>query len=295
MKSIVPLELTYDVAGRPPVWFDGPPVTTTQLGARGYSYGPNVRNRDPYVIAATHILIIFLREARFSMWLAGERTSATVGPSIVTSIRGSEAMTANWDRPVDVFHVYIAPEHLDAVARAAHDDPSHRTKLVASAGLRDPILYDLIVDVMDEMRRPGIGHALALQATSDRLLLHLVRHHCVSADDAITDTALEPRLRSAITDIVAHLDAPLRIEALARDLDLSVNQLIRVFRSRLGCTPQAFIREQRLIRARELLTDGVHSVADVAAQTGFADQSHLSRHFRKRFGETPSGWKRRRS
>ncbi|MCK1711279.1 helix-turn-helix domain-containing protein [Bradyrhizobium sp. 143] len=53
-----------------------------------------------------------------------------------------------------------------------------------------------------------------------------------------------------------------------------------------GMSPGAFRAMHRLNDARELLRRG-ESIAGVAAETGFADQSHLGRFFRRAFGITP--------
>ncbi|RYG53855.1 AraC family transcriptional regulator, partial [bacterium] len=54
-----------------------------------------------------------------------------------------------------------------------------------------------------------------------------------------------------------------------------------------GQTPHQFVMSLRVDRARELLVAGRHTPTDVAAMTGFADQSHLTRHLRRQLGVTP--------
>lgn len=64
----------------------------------------------------------------------------------------------------------------------------------------------------------------------------------------------------------------------------------RTFRQTTGCTISEFIRAQRIDRAMKLLRDGSRSLADVALQCGFADQSHFSRDFKRVVGVTPAGF-----
>jgi AraC-like DNA-binding protein len=78
---------------------------------------------------------------------------------------------------------------------------------------------------------------------------------------------------------------------LARFLGISQRQLQRVFRSRLGCTPQAFLREERL-QAAERLLHSAASVKEVAYSLGFCQQSQFSRDFKKRFSRRPSALQR---
>jgi AraC-like DNA-binding protein len=78
---------------------------------------------------------------------------------------------------------------------------------------------------------------------------------------------------------------------LARFLGISQRQLQRVFRSRLGCTPQAFLREERL-QAAERLLHSASSVKEVAYALGFCQQSQFSRDFKQRFCRRPSALQR---
>lgn len=63
-------------------------------------------------------------------------------------------------------------------------------------------------------------------------------------------------------------------------------RLIRAFKETLGVTPYQYVIRMRIARARELLRHG-SSIAEAAAQAGFADQSHLHRHFKRALGVTP--------
>ena len=66
-------------------------------------------------------------------------------------------------------------------------------------------------------------------------------------------------------------------------------QLSRDFRAAFGTSPYRYALLRRLDRAKTRLEQGMPG-ADVAAETGFADQSHLIRHFRRAFGLSPSQW-----
>lgn len=63
----------------------------------------------------------------------------------------------------------------------------------------------------------------------------------------------------------------------------------RQFRKLLGTSPHRYLIMRKLDRAKALLSQG-SSLADVAADTGFADQAHFTRHFKKTFGMTPGRW-----
>jgi len=76
------------------------------------------------------------------------------------------------------------------------------------------------------------------------------------------------------------------LDALAAATGLSRFHLVRAFASQFGLPPHAYQIQVRLARARALLAAGLRP-ATVAAETGFADQSHLTRQFKLAYGTTP--------
>ena len=82
------------------------------------------------------------------------------------------------------------------------------------------------------------------------------------------------------------------LEELASLANLSPYHLARVFRDEIGMPPHAYQTQARLGRTRVLLLRG-WPPARVAQETGFADQSHLTRRFKRLVGVTPGRYARR--
>ena len=78
----------------------------------------------------------------------------------------------------------------------------------------------------------------------------------------------------------------LTLALLAEQAQLSRFQLVRAFSRLTGLTPHAYLLQRRLLKARQLVAAGL-PLAEAAATAGFADQSHMSRHFVRCFGFTP--------
>jgi AraC-like DNA-binding protein len=99
-----------------------------------------------------------------------------------------------------------------------------------------------------------------------------------------------PELRR-VTDYMADcLAEDIRLDDLARLAELSPFHLIRVFTGHTGLPPHAYLVAKRLERARELLGTPLR-LAEVAAHAGFADQAHLTRLFKRRYGITPGAYR----
>ena len=97
----------------------------------------------------------------------------------------------------------------------------------------------------------------------------------------------EPKLLAAIGIMEANLEEPRTLQEIARGSNLSVRQLERVFKHRIGCTPSRYYLELRLHHARLLLMRGALSILAVALSAGFASASHFSRRYREHFGHSP--------
>lgn len=93
----------------------------------------------------------------------------------------------------------------------------------------------------------------------------------------------------------AHLDASLDAAVSLTDLEAAVGRdrwaLSRDFRTLYGTSPHRYLVMRRLGRVKAALRAG-DSLASAAAEAGFADQSHMGRHFRRAYGVTPAAWLR---
>ncbi len=99
---------------------------------------------------------------------------------------------------------------------------------------------------------------------------------------------LSPRHFARLRDFIeANLDQTLRLRELSALVGLSEFHLQRSFRETSGLSPQRWIAQRRIERAKGLIRTG-EPFAQVAAACGFSSQSHLSRAFREGTGTTPS-------
>ena len=93
-------------------------------------------------------------------------------------------------------------------------------------------------------------------------------------------------LGPVLDHIAAHLAEPLSLQGLAAITGLSVWRFATVFRERIGMAPHRYVNLQRVRHAQALLRQGA-TLASAASESGFCDQSHLSRRFKRLCGMTP--------
>jgi AraC-like DNA-binding protein len=109
------------------------------------------------------------------------------------------------------------------------------------------------------------------------------------------DGSAEVLLEMMLVHVREHLADPrLQVEELARRHNVSVSHLYTLF-GRIGTTPGAYLREQRLLAAQAMLSDPRNArlgVADIAASVGFVERRTFLRAFRRQYGMTPASWRR---
>lgn len=105
-----------------------------------------------------------------------------------------------------------------------------------------------------------------------------------------TDSVSSPfrDLNVPIEYIRRHFAGSITVEQVAASSHLSVSALERRFKKHLSKTPRQYITEMRLDHARHMLLETHKSLAVIAQETGFSDQSHFTRAYKKRFGLCPS-------
>jgi AraC-like DNA-binding protein len=102
------------------------------------------------------------------------------------------------------------------------------------------------------------------------------------------------RVRKVLCHIEAHLDRTIRNEDLAALVHLNPSHFGRAFRNSFGEPPHEYVIRRRVERAQGLMLSTDASLSDIALDCGLADQSHLTRLFRRIVGESPRAWRRAR-
>jgi AraC family transcriptional regulator len=107
--------------------------------------------------------------------------------------------------------------------------------------------------------------------------------------------ALTPLQQRRVQDqIIFQLKSPPSLKELASSCGLSRSHFMRAFKETTGLPPHRWMLTERVKRAKHLLDENDLSVAEIALECGFTDQSHLTRVFSRSVGTTPGGWRRQR-
>jgi AraC-like DNA-binding protein len=168
--------------------------------------------------------------------------------------------------------------------------------LIDDVAFPDPVVSDR------ELARDFLRMHIAFEASTTRLerdqLLAEWLRSLIERSSAVRPlrSPLSPHDDRALRLACEYLgDRPERnvgLDELAAAASIGKFRLIRLFREHTGLPPHALQVAHRVRKARRLLETG-ETIADIAAATGFADQSHLHRHFQRSLGLTPGEYRSR--
>jgi AraC family transcriptional regulator len=160
--------------------------------------------------------------------------------------------------------------------------------------VRDQTLRHLMEVLLREKREGFLSGPLFLDGVATALASYLLRRYSVaSPTERNFARGMAPStLRRCVEFLEAHLEGDLRLSDLAREAGVSTSHFLRSFRQSTGKTPYQFLLHRRVQRARLLMRDLRAPLTEVALASGFADQHHLARVFRRITGVTPSSYRR---
>ena len=203
------------------------------------------------------------------------------GDTAIVTPAGARHWNAFFPTETEVVVVELAPERNGL-------PPEYHSLLSEPATLHQRGLAGLASRLAAELRAPDVHSALLSEGLALELLATVARvagKERQSARPGWLDRA-EECLRACFA-------RGWTLEALSRELEVEPTRLVRGFRRHLDTTPADYLRQVRVEEARRLLLDTEQPVADIALETGFTDQSHLTRVFRRSLGETPAAFRRR--
>jgi AraC family transcriptional regulator len=151
---------------------------------------------------------------------------------------------------------------------------------------RDPFATALAAQLRSELEHPDDVSPLAVEAWVLELLAGLLR---ARQDDG------GPRwLRDARDLVTARYAEALRLSDIAATVGVEPTRLARAFRREYREPISSYLRRRRVAAAAELLELGDQPIARIAADVGFADQSHLTRAFVRSMRTTPGRYRTER-
>ncbi|MBU2112929.1 MAG: AraC family transcriptional regulator [Gammaproteobacteria bacterium] len=241
----------------------------------GLAYAPH--SHDTYTLALTTFGVQ-------SFNYRGELRHSLPGEVVILHPDETHDGQAGSDSPFAYRAISIKPVEIQNILQGAS------LPFLPGGVSRDPRFVHIASRLLAEFNRPLqtleqqdliYAFASSLQQVSGNSVKHTQANY----------TAIK-RVREYIDDVITidcAMSHDITLDELAVIAQYSKWQVARDFRSLYGTTPYRYVTLKRLQKAKALIERG-QPLAQVAFSSGFADQSHLTRHFKQCFGTTPKVW-----
>ena len=197
---------------------------------------------------------------------------------------------AVWNHQGNALLIAIEPT---VFAQSIHEvvNPD-KVELLPQFAILDPLVYQIGVALKSTLTKHGTSSRLYAETLIHTLMIHLLEKHSVPCNSFQSTSGKLPqyKLRQIIDYIDAYLERDLSLRELGTVVKMSPYYFSRLFKETTGITPHQYIIRRRIERAKILLRHGKLSIAEIAKEVGFVDQSHLHRHFKRLVGITPKSY-----
>lgn len=218
------------------------------------------------------------------------RRTEVLSSGEITILSRGEASRWAWDNPIDVSHIYIPEDSIVSVANEVFQRDIDELNIDHNVRSDDPVLSYLMGSYESECLKGGVGGRIYASSIELQLCVHLIRQYAnVKLHEDSSVSKLLPSKRRLLLDFVeGELGSSISIEDLAELVGLSRSHFIRSFSSDFGISPHAYIQNQRVEKAKQLLRAKEQLPLNVVAmECGFSDQSHMTRVFSSKLNITP--------
>lgn len=234
--------------------------------------------------------------------LSGSRTTEKISASgrIIRTRGGTgnvcltpfgQPVSAWWEKPIDNLGIYLEP---DFVSQTASENRfSSHFELVEIYKKEDPLIQHIGLTLLDEAHAETPAGRLYADSLIQTLTLHLLKNYSTAnhARENLNGGLSGYKLRRVREFIEANLEEDLSLAQLAEVAGLSQFHFARAFRKSVGATPQQYLMQRRIERAKQLLANDNLPLVEISLRTGFKNQSHFTTLFRKFTKLTPKLWR----
>ena len=223
----------------------------------------------------------------------GRQNVGTLAPGDISLVAMDTAFDWHWAAGARSLHFYIPHEALASPALSLFGLEALKVELKSSFQLRDRFLESLARSICWEPKRHNATESLLVETPLERFAKHLVVYHT-----NVSGKPLPPppgrlslaRLNGVLEWIEAHLQEPLSLTTLAATAGVDRFWFAKMFHRSTGETPHQYVIRRRVEKARMLMLTTDAPLAEIAFLAGFADQAHLTRHFKRAVGTTPGSY-----
>ncbi len=202
-----------------------------------------------------------------------------------------QPISAEWKNEFECLSINFEPSLLIQTALGINLSPNF--ELIETYQKNDPLIQHVALNLLSELDSETPAGKLYAESLAQTLLLHILRNYTTArfAQENFSGGLSGYKLRRVTEFIHEHLEQDLTLVDIAEVAGLSQFHFARAFRRTTGLTPQQYITQKRIERAKNLLVEGDLPLVEVSLRAGFKNQSHFTTLFRKFTRLTPKAWR----
>jgi AraC family transcriptional regulator len=236
-------------------------------------------------------ITIALNTTSTERWLDGHRQSEYLTQGTVAIIPTGTTHRCVWQEDLKFMFVAVDPTLLQQLGVEVLT--AEEIELVPHfATLQDPLILGIVSSLKDELEPQSQVENLYVEQLKTTLVIHLLKKYCATKLKTSTfpDGLPRNKLRQILDYIHTHLDTEIKLVSLAKMVGISQYYFCQQFKNAVGITPYQYVIQQRIEKAKQMLKNQNLAICDIALACGFANQSHLTKYFRKLTGSTPKDY-----
>jgi len=157
---------------------------------------------------------------------------------------------------------------------------------------QDSLVTQILARLAAELTRSRSINLAFTKCLTYQLCTHLVRRYSEAIDVTIKHSGMPPsRLKKVVEFITEHIEGDLSLARLANVAGISRYYFCREFKKSMGVTPQRYVIQQRIEKAKVLLQNSSISITEISTQLRFPTPSHFTSTFRRIVGVTPTSFR----
>lgn len=222
---------------------------------------------------------------------SGKKVVTKGGAGNLCITPAGQPIGASWEKPLENLGILLEPEFVRQTAAENRFSTNFEFREVYRE--KDALIQQIGFALIAESSSETPAGKLYADSLIQTLTLHLLKNYtsAASVSENLNGGLSGYKLNRIKEFISANLEEDLSLAQLAEVADLSQFHFARAFRKSTGQTPQQYLMQQRIERAKQLLLKPELPLVEVSLQTGFKNQSHFTTLFRKFTKLTPKIWR----
>ena len=270
--------------------FERSPLLTSQ--AAGWTgihleYHHQSPYKNPEIYPLQHVIVIKIAPSPGGRIIDGRSScqQATAGDIVIVPANTPHQCWSDTDSKFILLS--LEPTQFKRMAWESIDP--ERVELMPLFPQPEPLIYQIALSLKTELETDAAGSRLYAETMANALAVHLLKHYTTQKATVRDATGGLPKAKlKQVTDYInEYLNQDLSLNELAAMVQMSPTYFGSLFKQATGLAPHQYVVHQRVNRAKTMLLNSHLPIAEIATETGFADQSHLTRHMRRLLGVRP--------